>query len=96
MLSTAMNKKTLSDILFREMIITSVTSSVVGTIVGSIMILVIRSAVYHSDSLYMPITFKPGMVLIFWVIITLVFALTVLFPIKTLKKMKIAEQIKYE
>ena len=96
MLSTAMNKKTLSDILFREMIITATVSSIVGTIVGSIMILVIRSAVYHSDSLYMPITYKPGMVLIFWVIITLVFALTVLFPIKNLKKMKIAEQIKYE
>ena len=96
MLSTAMNKKTLSDILFREMIITSVTSSAVGTIVGSILLLVIRSAMNQSDNLYMPISYKPGMVLLFWVIITLVFALTVLFPIKNLKKMKIAEQIKYE
>ncbi len=96
MLSTAMNKKTLSDILLREMIITSVISSLVGTIVGSIMILVIKSALNHSDTLYMPISINPAMVLIFWVIITLVFALTVLFPIRNLKKMKIAEQIKYE
>ena len=96
MLSTAMSRKTLTGVLFREMIITSVTSTLLGTCIGSIMVYVIKSALDSSDSLYIPINYNFGLIALMWVAMTLLFVLTVLFPVRNLKKMKISEQIKYE
>ena len=96
MLSTAMSRKTLIIILFREMIITSLSSTLIGTGVGSIMVYVIKSALEASDSLYIPIHYNFGLVALMWGVMTLIFVLTVLFPVRSLRKMKISEQIKYE
>ena len=96
MLSTAMSRNTLIGVLFREMIITSVASTLVGTCIGSIMIYVIKSALDSSDTLYIPIHYNFGLIALMWIAMTLLFVLTVLFPVKNLKKMKISEQIKYE
>ena len=96
MLSTSMSKKTLTGILFREMIITSLISTITGTAVGCILLFVIQSAFASSPSLSMTLNFNPLMILGLFVVMSAVFALTVLFPINSLRKMKIAEQIKYE
>ncbi len=96
LLSTSMNKSTLSGILFKEVFITSVTATSIGVALGTFLLTVVAKAFDKSElfSLDMDIDYKRS--LIFFVVLTLVFTLTVLFPIKNLKKMKISEQIKYE
>ena len=44
----------------------------------------------------MAMDFNPGTMVKFWVLLTIVFTLTVLFPIKNIRKMKLSEQLKYE
>jgi ABC-type lipoprotein release transport system permease subunit len=96
LLSTSMNKSTLSGILFKEVFITSLTASGIGVALGTFLLTVVAKAFDSSDlfSLDMDIDYKRS--LIFFVVLTIVFTGTVLFPIKSLKKMKISEQIKYE
>ena len=96
MLSTAMGRGKLAGILFKEVLITSITASAVGTIVGTILTFVIRTAMQNTETIVMDVVVDPVKNIIFFAILTLVFTLTVLFPIKNLKKMKISEQIKYE
>lgn len=97
MLSTSMNRKTLSGLLFREMLITSAISSTLGAAEGSFLLLVIKAAVENSDSLMMPDMNLPiPFVAAIWLGMTVLFVLTVLFPIKNMKKMKLSEQLKYE
>lgn len=96
MISTSMSKKTLAGILFREMFITSVTSATVGCVFGTILCVVIRRAVNLADMLNMPVEINASAVFGFWVLMCLIFALTVLFPIKNMRKMKLSEQLKYE
>ena len=96
LLSTAMGRGKLSGILFKEVLITSITASAMGVIVGSVLTFVISAALKNAESLVMDITVNPAINAIFFVVLTLVFTLTVLFPIKNLRKMKISEQIKYE
>lgn len=95
LLSTAMDRKTLSGILFREMLITALSSVTIGTLAGSILLLIIKQTL-RSGVLALQIKFDPLMILTLWCGMSLIFALTVLFPIRNLRKMKIAEQIKYE
>jgi ABC-type antimicrobial peptide transport system permease subunit len=97
MLSTSMNRKTLSGLLFREMLITSAISSTLGSAEGSFLLLVIKAAVENSDSLMMPDMNLPiPFVAAIWLGMTVLFVLTVIFPIKNMKKMKLSEQLKYE
>jgi hypothetical protein len=96
MLSTAMGKGKLSGILLKEVFIASVTASGVGVLVGTLLSFVIDSAMANAQSIVMEVTINPLTVLIFFAAMTLVFTGTVLFPLKNLRKMKIAEQIKYE
>ena len=96
MLSTAMDKGKLSGILFREMFITAVTASSLGTVVGILMVAVINLATSSSEIMEMDVNASPVMTLLFGVFLVIAFTGTVLFPIKSLGKMKIAEQIKYE
>jgi hypothetical protein len=58
--------------------------------------MVIRDAMRNAQALVLDVTVDPVRSLIFFVILTIVFTLTVLFPIRNLRKMKISEQIKYE
>ena len=96
MLSTAMGKGKLSGILLKEVLITSFTASAVGTLFGTLLTVVLRDAFHNTQSLILDVSVDPVKNLIFLVILTIVFTLTVLFPIKNLMKMKISEQIKYE
>ena len=96
MLSTVMNKSRLSGILLKEVLITSTTASAAGTIVGTILTFELKTAMASAQTLVMDINVNPLHNLLFFVIMSVVFTATVLFPIKNLRKMKIAEQIKYE
>ncbi len=96
MLSTAMGKGKLSGILFKEVLITSVTASGIGTLVGLLMINVIQKAMASTQSISMSFDINPLTVFLFFIAMTVVFTGTVLFPIRNLRKMKISEQIKYE
>ena len=96
MISTSMNKKTLSGVLFREMFITSAVSATLGAVIGTSLLSVIKTAVMNSDVVYMEFTVNPEFIIGLWVVMTLVFALSVLFPIRNLRKMKLSEQLKYE
>ena len=96
MLSTAMGKGKLSGILFKEVLITSVTASGIGTLVGLLMINVIEKAMASTQSITMSFDVNPLTVFLFFIAMTVVFTGTVLFPIRNLRKMKISEQIKYE
>lgn len=96
LLSTAMDKKTLSGILFKEVLITSITASGLGVIVGTLFLNVLGKALASAEFMSLKIDVNYKMNLIFFVVLSIVFSLTVLFPIKNLKKMKISEQIKYE
>jgi len=96
MLSTAMGKGKLSGILFKEVLITSVTASGIGTLVGLLMINVIEKAMASTQSISMSFDVNPFTVFLFFIAMTVVFTGTVLFPIRNLRKMKISEQIKYE
>ena len=96
MISTSMSKRTLAGILFREMFITSVTSATVGCLFGTLLCVVIKRAVNLADMLNMPVEIHASAILGFWAVMCVVFALTVLFPIKNMRKMKLSEQLKYE
>lgn len=96
LISTSMSKKTLAGILFREMFITSVTSATVGCVFGTILCIVIKRAVNLADMLNMPVEIHASAVFGLWTVMCLIFALTVLFPIRNMRKMKLSEQLKYE
>lgn len=96
MLSTAMSKKQLSGILFKEVLITSIASAGIGVLIGHFLTKVIAAAVDSTASIGLAINADAGRSLLFFLALTIVFAATVLFPIRSLRKMKIAEQIKYE
>lgn len=94
MLSTAMTRETLVSILFRESLLSAVISGTLGLLTGSLLVLVIRDALANTRSLYINIVYNPLYTLLLWLGMIVLFALTVLFPISSLKKMKISEQIK--
>lgn len=96
MISTSMNRKTLAGILFREMLITSFAASTFGVAVSTLLIVVLKRAFDMAENIYLIININPGVILKLWVLMTIVFTLTVLFPIRNLKKMKLSEQLKYE
>ena len=96
MLSTAMNRKKLSGVLLAEMLITAFTASLIGTLIGFLMTIVVGKAASGSDALGLEIEANPVALILFFIFLVIVFTGTVLFPIRNLKKMKIAEQIKYE
>ncbi len=96
MISTSMSRKTLSGILLREMLITSFTASTFGVAVSTLLIVVLKRAFEMAENVYLIIDINPGVVFKFWILMTIVFTLTVLFPIKNLRKMKLSEQLKYE
>ena len=96
LLSTAMNRTKLSGVLFREMLITAFSASIIGTLVGVLMTLLINGLVSSSQELDLSVEVNPIATILFCVFLIIAFTGTVLFPIRHLKKMKIAEQIKYE
>ena len=73
-----------------------VTASATGTLIGTALIYVIKAGLDNTTSLSLDLQVDPVKTILFFVILTVVFTLTVLFPMKNLRKMKISEQIKYE
>ena len=63
---------------------------------GSLLVLVIKDALTSSEILYLKIVYSPLHTVLVWLGMIALFALTVLFPIRSLNKMKISEQIKCE
>ena len=96
MLSTAMSKKKLSGILFKEVLITSIVSAGLGALLGHILTIIIGDAIDHTASIGLLIQANAGRTLLFFLLLIVIFTMTVLFPIRNLRKMKISEQIKYE
>ena len=96
LISTSMKKKTLAGIFFREMFITSVTSATAGAVASILLFLVLRDTLAHSEILALELKFHPTIVILMWLVISIIFALTVLFPIRQIRKMKLSEQLKYE
>ena len=96
MLSTAMSKKKLAGILFKEVLITSITAAGIGALTGHILTKIIGDAINHAASIGLYIEADAGRSITFFLILVVLFSLTVLFPIRSLRKMKISEQIKYE
>lgn len=96
MLSTAMSKKKLSGILFKEVLITSIAAAGIGTLSGHILTGIIGDAIDHAASIGLYIEADAGRTVTFFLVLVVIFALTVLLPIRSLRKMKISEQIKYE
>ena len=96
MLSTAMNKRTLSGILLRESFIVSIVAGTLGTVLGIGLVAAFKNALEHTESIFMQMSIDPKLCLIFCIILVIVYTFTVLFPIRNLRRMKIAEQIKYE
>ena len=96
MLSTSMNKRKLSGILLKEVLIASTTASATGTIVGTLMTVVLNAALMSAQTVTMEVNFEPVKMLVFFTVMAAAFTATVLFPIRNLRKMKISEQIKYE
>ena len=96
MLSTAMSKKKLSGILFKEVLITSIVSAGLGALLGHILTIIIGDAIDHTASIGLVIQANAGRTLLFFLLLIVIFTMTVLLPIRNLRKMKISEQIKYE
>ena len=96
LLSTSMDKKKLSGVLFCEMLITALTASIMGTVVGVLMTGIINALMAKNEILDIEVETNPISTLLFCVFLVVAFTATVLFPIRNLRKMKIAEQIKYE
>ena len=67
-----------------------------GTLIGFLMTIVVGKAASGSDALGLEIEANPVALILFFIFLVIVFTGTVFFPIRNLKKMKIAEQIKYE
>ena len=78
------------------MLITAFTASLIGTLIGFLMTIVVGKAASGSDALGLEIEANPVALILFFIFLVIVFTGTVLFPIRNLRKMKIAEQIKYE
>lgn len=96
MISTSMSRKTLSGILLREMLITSFASVTFGTAVGLLLSGVLKRAADYSDSIVIYFNTPAYIILIMYVSMMIIFTFTALFPARNLKKMKLAEQLKYE
>ena len=96
LLSTAMKRSTLSGILYLEVLIASITAAGIGTLVGTWVTYVLKAPLENSKTLFIYIEIHPLYNFLFFIVLTLVFTTTVLFPIRSLRKMKLSEQLKYE
>ena len=68
----------------------------ISFLIGVIMVAVINIATSNNEKMELAVETNPGLTLLFCAFLIVAFTGTVLFPIAQLKKMKIAEQIKYE
>lgn len=95
LLSVAMKKDQLRKMLLIETIISSILPIIVSVPLGMLLSLPIRSIMYSTGT-QLPLIFDIPELMGLTVILLIVFSLTVLFPYKSLRKMKLSEQLKYE
>lgn len=96
LLSTAMSRRKLTGVLVCEALVMSGLASGLGILVGRLLLTVLQASVGKMEEIEIGFSVAPSLLLICWAVVTLVFTLTVIFPVMKMKKMKIAEQIKYE
>ncbi|MGN1304036.1 MAG: ABC transporter permease [Oscillospiraceae bacterium] len=95
LLSVAMDRKKLKRMLLVETLISSILPIIVSVPLGILLSLPIKSVMY-SIGTELPLLFNIPNLFGLTVILLIVFAFTVLFPYKSLRKMKLSEQLKYE
>ncbi|MGN1137439.1 MAG: ABC transporter permease [Oscillospiraceae bacterium] len=95
LLSVAMDKRKLRKMLLVETVISSLLPIVVSVPIGMLLSLPIKSIMFSTGT-ELPLVFDLPELFGLTVILLIVFSLTVLFPYKSLRKMKISEQLKYE
>lgn len=95
MYSTSMTRKQISRLIFQETFLSIGTSVILGTILGFILTIFIKRAVY-ALLIPLPVGLGIGQYIQMAVVLIFIMVVTSLKPIKLLKKMKIAEELKYE
>lgn len=95
MYSTSMTRKQISRLIFQETFLSVGTSVILGTILGFILTIFIKRAVY-ALLIPLPVGLGIGQYVQMAVVLIFIMVVTSLKPIKLLKKMKIAEELKYE
>jgi len=93
--STAMDRKKIGRMLYLESFITSGITLLIAFPMGLLMTYPI-SAALNVIGAGIQITIMPTQYISFVLVLWVVFTLTAIFPNRVLKKMKIAEQLKYE
>lgn len=93
--STSMTRKQINKLIFQETLLSMGISVITGTVLGFVLSLFIRKAT-HAFSIPLPVELKLVQYLMMAVVLIVVMTLTCLQPIKLLRKMKIAEELKYE
>jgi len=96
MLATAMNRKTLARVLTREILAMSCFAAGLGVISGGLVTMVLKTGIARMDGVYFDLKLTPLALIVYWIVMTLLYTFTVLFPVSRMRKMKISEQIKYE
>lgn len=95
LLSVAMDKSKLRKMLLVETVISSLLPIAVSVPIGMLLSLPIKSIMFSTGT-ELPLVFDLPELFGLTLILLIVFSLTVLFPYKSLRKMKISEQLKYE
>ena len=93
--STSMSRKQIRKLIFIETFLSMGSSIVVGSIFGYILCNVAEKAAYML-SYPIPITLMFNQYVVLTAVLIVIFTVTSLQPLKLIKKMKIAEELKYE
>lgn len=95
LLSTSLTRKQLCGAFFRESFIVAGLSLLIAYPMGALLIYPLANAFVAMDTA-LELTFNPIPALLLFIVMWLVFTLTAMKPNKALRKMKLAEQLKYE
>ncbi len=95
LLSTSMTRKQLSKMLYTESFLASFMALLVSVPMGYLLLVAVENVMNSYGS---PLEFNPYplQTMALWGVMLLVFTLTARAPVKKLKKMNLAEQLKYE
>ena len=95
MYSTSMSRKQITRLIFQETLLSIGSSVLIGMIVGVVLSLLIRRTTV-ALTMTLPVGIGVTQCLLITVILIFIMVITSLRPLRLLKKMKIAEELKYE
>lgn len=95
LLSTSLEKRQLRKMLLLETVLSALSSLVCALPIGLFCVYPVTEIMIQFE-LALPLVIKGAELALLVAVLTAVFSLTVLFPFKNLRKMKLAEQLKYE